>query len=61
MPDDSTDVFKRNMLDRYVDRPNDTFSGAKYRMLDTFCVTEYIAHYYLLPRKTEDGEIDNNF
>ena len=37
MPDDSTDVFKRNMLDRYLDRPNHTFSGGKYRMLDTFC------------------------
>ena len=27
LPDNSTDIFKRNMLDRYVDRPNATFKG----------------------------------
>ena len=59
MPDDSTDVFKRNMLDRYIDRPNHTFAGGKYRELDTFCFAEFIAHYYLAPRKTEDEENDN--
>ena len=51
VPSDSTYVFTRNMLDRYVDRPKHTFSGGKYRMLDTFCFAEFIAHYYLLPRK----------
>ena len=59
MPDDSTDVFKRNMLDRYIDRPNHRFAGGKYRELDTFCFAEFIAHYYLAPRKTEDEENDN--
>ena len=29
------------------------------RMLGTFCFAEFIAHYYLLPRKTEDEETDN--
>ena len=27
MPEDSTDFFKRNMLERYVDRPNVTYLG----------------------------------
>ena len=34
---DSCDVFKRNMIDRYIDRPNTAFLGGKYKMLDTFC------------------------
>ena len=29
MPDDSTDMFIHNMLDRYIDRPNHTFAGGK--------------------------------
>ena len=45
MPDDSTDVFKRNMLDRYVDRSNHTFSGGKCRVVDSFCFAGFIAHY----------------
>ena len=53
-------TFKRNMLDRYVDRPNHTFSGRKYRMLYTFCFAKFIAHYYLLHRKAEDEENDNH-
>ena len=36
MPEDSTDVFKRNMLDRYVDRPNLTYLGGKYSALHKF-------------------------
>lgn len=30
LPDDSDDLFKRNMLDRYIDRPNATFKGEKF-------------------------------
>ena len=33
MPDDSADVFKRNMLERYIGRPNHTFAAGKYRKL----------------------------
>ena len=50
MPDDSTDVFKRNMLNRYVDRPNCTYLNRRYSILDKFC---------LVLRKTEDEENDN--
>ena len=34
LPEDSTDIFKRNMLDRYIDRPNSTFKGGKYSVID---------------------------
>ena len=51
LPEDSCDVFKRNMIDRYIDRPNTAFLGGKYKMLDTFCYANFLAHYYILPNK----------
>ena len=30
LPEDSTNIFKKNMIDRYMDRPNSQFSGGKY-------------------------------
>ena len=59
MPEDSTDIFKRNMLDRYVDRPNLTYMGGKYSVLDKFCYAEFLAHYYLPSRQVCDEENDN--
>ena len=59
MPEDSTDVFKRNMLDRYVDRPNLVYVGGKYSILDKFCYAEFLAHYYLPSRQIDDEENDN--
>ena len=29
-PDDSNDIFKQNMIDRYIDRPSITYFGEKY-------------------------------
>ena len=48
---DSTDVFKRNMLDRYIDRPNVTFANGRYTALDKFCYAEFLRYYYLLHPK----------
>ena len=59
MSKDSTDIFKRNMLDRYVDRPNLTYLGGKYSVLDQFCYAEFFAHYYLPSRQVDDEENDN--
>ena len=36
LPEDSTDIFKRNMIDSYIDRPKVTFGGGKYALLDSF-------------------------
>ena len=30
LPPESTDLFKRNMLDRYMDRPNLNFKNGRY-------------------------------
>ena len=51
LPDDSLDVFKKNMVDRYIDRPNATFLNAKYSVLDRFCFAEFLRYYYVTPPK----------
>ena len=38
LPEDSCDVFKRNIIDHYIDLPNTAFLGGKYKMLDTFVI-----------------------
>ena len=53
------DVFKKNMIDRYIDRPNRNFANGKYSVLDSFCFAEFIAHYYLLPKNIKDSGNDN--
>ena len=37
LPQDSRDIFKKNMIDRYIDRRNLSFCGGKYSVLDSFC------------------------
>ena len=49
LPEDSVDVFKQNMIDRYMDRPNRFFMRGKYAVLDTLCYASFLAHYYVCP------------
>ena len=37
LPEDSVDIFKRNMIDRCIDRPTSTFSNGRYSILDSVC------------------------
>ena len=39
LPEDSCDVFKRNMIDSYIH----SLLGGKYKMLDTFCYANFPA------------------
>ena len=59
MPEDSTDISKRNMLDRYMDSPDLTYAGGKYSIVNSFCYAEFLAHYVLVPAKTNDTENDS--
>ena len=56
LPEDSTDVFKRNNLDRYVDRPDINFKGGKFRVLDTMCYAEFLAFYVLETKPKDDND-----
>ena len=54
LPEDSQDVFKRNMIDRYIDRPNLTFKNGKYSIMDGLCFAEFLSLYYVAPKKLDD-------
>ena len=47
MPEDSTDLFKKNMLDRYLDRPDAQFCNGRYTRLNNMCYAEFLANYSL--------------
>ena len=49
LPEDSKNLFKRNMVDRYIDRPDMTSFGGKYSLLNSFCYGEFLRFYYLAP------------
>ena len=43
LPDNSTNIFKRNILDWYIDRPNHSFCEGRCSMLDSFCFAEFVS------------------
>ena len=47
LPEDSNIIFKRNVVDRHIDRLNTTSSGGKFSVLDTLCFAEFSRYYYL--------------
>ena len=58
LPEDSTDIFKRNNTDRYLARPSVSFCDEKYSILDSFCFAEFTTYYSLIykPTGTNKGE-----
>ena len=56
LPEDSTGIFKRNMIDRYIDRPSVTFSSCKYTILDNFCFGKFLRYYYLASGESKDND-----
>ena len=47
LPENSNKIYKRNVVDRYIDRPNITSSGRKLTVFDTLCLDEFSRYYYL--------------
>ena len=43
----STDIFKRNMVDRYIDRLGSRFKNGMYGTVGHICFAIFVAHYYL--------------
>ena len=60
MPENSQDIFRRNMLDRYKDRPNSSFANGKYAIHDSTCHTEFLRYYYLaqIMRNENDYQLE---
>ena len=44
---DSTDVFKRSLIDRYMDRSNKSFCKGKYIQVDSMCFALFAAYYHV--------------
>ncbi|XP_066911767.1 uncharacterized protein [Clytia hemisphaerica] len=59
LPEDSEDVFKKNILDRYIDRPNRTFSNGKYREIDSLCYAQFCSNFEL-DKKNDYAELIND-
>ena len=57
LPEDSNKILKRNVVDRYIDRPNTTSCGGKFEVLETLCFAEF-SRYYYLPANSKYKEND---
>ena len=44
VPENSTDIFKKNMVDRYVDQPDLMFAAGKYVMAEQMCYAEFLQY-----------------
>ena len=44
---DSNDIVKRNMVDRYIGRPNSQYKNGMYGIVHHICFEIFIAHSYL--------------
>ena len=52
LPEDSTDIYKRNMVSRYIIRPQDT-------VLNQLCYASFVKNYQLLPKQMENDSQPN--
>ena len=42
--EDSADIFQHNMLDRYIDCPDENLMGGKYSAIDAMCFAEFLLY-----------------
>ena len=47
LPEDSVEVFKHNMLDRYMDRLDENQKAGNYIAVANICYAEFLAYYVL--------------
>ena len=53
LPDDSTDLFQRNMLDRYLGRPSKSFQNGAYKVINKLSFAEFLSYYYIVENLQE--------
>ena len=44
LPQDSSDILKKNMLDRYMNQPDVSFASGKYAIVDQMCFAEFLRY-----------------
>ena len=45
LPDNSSNIFRRSHIDRYMERPSATFCNGKYSVSNVFCYAEFLVYY----------------
>lgn len=55
VPVNSTDLFQLNMIDRYLDHPNENFKNGEYKVIDKLCFTGFLSLYYFNPKLFQNG------
>ena len=58
LPGDSTDIFQRNMLDRYLDRQNENFNNGECKVIDQLGFAELLSLYYVDANQMKISEYD---
>ena len=56
LPENSTDIFKRNNIDQCLARPSVSFCDGNYSILDSFCFAKFTAYYGLIYKSKETNE-----
>ena len=46
LPEDSTEVFQRNMLNRYFNHPDESFKNGMYREISNMFFSEFLSLFY---------------
>ena len=59
VPGDGADIFQRNILDRYLDRPDATFKSGKFAYLHSICFAEFFILLLCTLQVIEEAENDN--
>ena len=59
LPEDSENVFKKNILDRYIDRPTKDWKNGQFKEMDDLCYAQFCS-YYELDRKIDYAELIND-
>ena len=58
LPENSTDIFQRNMQDRYIDRPHRNFIAGRYNTIDVMHFVEFLSYYCIAPKSVKGKESD---
>ena len=58
LTDVSTDLFQRNMLDRYLVRPSESFKNGAYKVIDKPSLTELLSYHYIVKKPVRNSEND---
>ena len=57
--EDITEIFQCNMLDRYLDRPDESFKNGMYREISNMCFSEFLSLFY--PKSGTAKDLENDY